>query len=101
MPRVLLRNGIRPQKRKDYTPEKHASRITLIDKHFIARAEGDYEDSDAARLANRLSRHRDEGSRSWAKSQHAFSLLFKSFETGELLTTIRAALDAPRPSPAA
>jgi DNA-binding response OmpR family regulator len=34
-----------------------------------------------------------------AKSQHAFALMFKPFETKELLATIRAAIASPRPSP--
>ncbi len=63
MLRRLLRDGIRLRQRKDFTPQKHASKITLIDKRLIALAEGEeggYDDPDAARLAKRLSRHRDE-----------------------------------------
>jgi transposase len=60
MLRRLLRDGIRLRKRKDYTPERYASRLTRIDTRLIALAEGDYDDPDAARLAKRLSRHRDE-----------------------------------------
>lgn len=33
-----------------------------------------------------------------AKAQHAFALMFKPFETTELLATIRAAVTSPRPS---
>lgn len=60
MLRRLLRDGIRLRKRKDYTPERYASRIALINKRLIALAERAYDDPDAARLAKRLSRHRDE-----------------------------------------
>ena len=66
MLRRLLRDGIRLRQRKDFTPEKHRSRIRLIDQRLIALAEGAgkkdsaYDDPDAARLAARLSRHRDE-----------------------------------------
>lgn len=63
MLRRLLRDGIRLRQRKDFTPERYASRIALIDTRLIALAEGgggDYDDPDAARLAKRLSRHRDE-----------------------------------------
>lgn len=61
--RRLLRDGIRLRTRKDFTPRKYASRITLIDRRLIALAEGEggvYDDPDASRLAKRLSRHRDE-----------------------------------------
>lgn len=58
--RRLLRDGIRLRKRKGFTPRKHASRITLIDKRLVTLAEGAYDDPDAKRLAARLSRHRDE-----------------------------------------
>lgn len=61
--RRLLRDGIRLRKRADFTPEKYAPRITLIDRRLVALAEGNggaYDDPDAARLAKRLSRHRDE-----------------------------------------
>ena len=60
MLRRLLRDGIKLRKRSDFTPWRYASRITLIDTRLIALAEGAYDDPDAARLANRLSRHRDE-----------------------------------------
>ena len=59
-PRRLLRDGIRLRKRPDFTPGRYASRIRLIDQRLIALAEGGYDDPDAGRLANRLSRHRDE-----------------------------------------
>jgi hypothetical protein len=60
MLRRLLRDGVRLRKRADFTPERYASRITLIDKRLIALAEGVHGDADAARLGKRLSRHRDE-----------------------------------------
>ncbi len=52
--------AIRLRKRPGFAPDKHASKITLIDKRLIALAQGEYDDPDAARLAKRLSRHRDE-----------------------------------------
>lgn len=58
--RRLLRDGIRLRKREGFTPDKHASRITLIDRRLVALAQGAYDDPDAARLAKRHSRHRDE-----------------------------------------
>lgn len=61
--RRLLRDGIRLRKRPDFIAGRttaHASRITLIDQRLIALAQGSYDDPDAARLAKRLSRHRDE-----------------------------------------
>lgn len=58
--RRLLRDGIRLRERKDFTPERYASRIRLIDTRLIALAESVYDDPDAKRLAARLSRHRDE-----------------------------------------
>jgi len=69
MLRRLLRDGIRLRKRPDFIAGRkttHASKITLIDRRLIALARGDaakqggYDDPDAARLAKRLSRHRDE-----------------------------------------
>jgi transposase len=63
MLRRLVWDGIRLRRRKDFTPERYASRIGLIDRRLIALAEGggrEYNDPDAQRLAARLSRHRDE-----------------------------------------
>jgi len=58
--RRLLGDGIRLRKRSDFTPEKYASRIRRIDGRLMELAHGDYTDADAARLAKRLDRHRDE-----------------------------------------
>lgn len=58
--RRLLRDGVRLRKRPDFTPERYASKIRLIDRRLIALAEAGHDDPDAQRLANRLSRHRDE-----------------------------------------
>jgi len=58
--RRLLKDGIRLRERKDFTPERYATRIRLIDTRLIALAENTYDDPDAKRLASRLSRHRDE-----------------------------------------
>lgn len=60
MLRRLLRDGIRLRERRDFTPERYAPRIRRIDQRLIALAEAAYDDPDAARLAARLSRHRDE-----------------------------------------
>jgi hypothetical protein len=60
MLRRLLRDGIRLRERRDFTPERYASRIARIDQRLIALAEASYGDTDASRLASRLSRHRDE-----------------------------------------
>lgn len=60
MLRRLLRDGIRLRERRDFTPERYASRIRRIDERLVALAEASYEDDDASRLASRLSRHRDE-----------------------------------------
>jgi len=63
MLRRLLRDGIRLRERAGFTPARYAPRIRRIDQRLIALAEGGggtYEDDDAARLAARLSRHRDE-----------------------------------------
>jgi transposase len=60
MLRRLLKDGIRLRERRDFTPERYAGRIGLIDRRLIALAEREYADPDAARLGKRLSRHRDE-----------------------------------------
>lgn len=60
MLRRLLWDGIRLRRRADFTPQRYPSRIGLIDKRLIALADGKYDDPDAQRLADRLSRHRDE-----------------------------------------
>jgi transposase len=60
MLRRLVWDGIRLRRRPDFTPQRYASRIGLIDTRLIALAERVYDDPDAKRLAERLSRHRDE-----------------------------------------
>ena len=60
MLRRLLSDGRRLRDRPDFTPRRYADRIRLIDRRLIALAEAAYDDPDAQRLADRLSRHRDE-----------------------------------------
>ncbi len=57
--RRLVRDGIRLRKRGDFDPAKYASRIGLIHRRLCALADATYGDADAARLGERLSRHRD------------------------------------------
>jgi transposase len=57
--RRLIRDGIRLRKRHDFDPLRYASRIRLIHRRLCALAEASYDDADAARLGERLSRHRD------------------------------------------
>ena len=58
--RRLLRDGIRLRKRKDFTPQRYASRIHRIDSRLLELARGAHGDADADRLAKRLLRHCDE-----------------------------------------
>lgn len=55
----LIKDGIRLRKRPDFSPEKYQSRIRLIHRRLIALSEGNYDDLDAKRLAERLLRFRD------------------------------------------
>jgi hypothetical protein len=57
--RRLVRDGIRLRKRPDFTPQKYASRIRLIHRRLCKLADDVYDDADAARLGERISRHRD------------------------------------------
>ena len=57
--RRLLRDGIRLRKRPDFSPERYASRILLIDRRLMELAKARYADSDARRLAKRLLKHCD------------------------------------------
>jgi hypothetical protein len=57
--RRLVRDGIRLRKRADFTPEAYRSRIQCLDRRLIEMAEETYDDSDAKRLAKRLSKYRD------------------------------------------
>jgi len=58
--RRLLRDAIRLRKREDFTPAEYGSRIRRLDTRLMALAGATYADADAARLAKRLLRHRDE-----------------------------------------
>jgi len=57
--RRLVRDGIRLRKRADFTPARYASRIRLIHRRLCALADATYDDADARRLGERISRHRD------------------------------------------
>lgn len=61
--RRLVRDGIRLRKRPDYTREKYASRVLLINRRLNRLADdasaGLYADADARRLAERIGKHRD------------------------------------------
>ena len=56
----LTRDGIRMRKRKDFTPERYASRIRLIHKRLCKLADATYHDADADRLGHRISKYRDQ-----------------------------------------
>jgi hypothetical protein len=56
--RRMVRDGIRLRKRADFTPEAYRSRIQCLDRRLIEMAEETYDDSDAQRLAKRLSKYR-------------------------------------------
>ena len=55
----LIKDGLRLRKRSDFTPDKYRSRIGLIHRRLVALSEGDYDDPDTRRLAERLLRFRD------------------------------------------
>lgn len=55
----LLRDGIRLRKRPDFTPDKYRPRIKLIHRRLCNLADAAYQDPDAARLSERISRYRD------------------------------------------
>ena len=61
--RRLVRDAIRMRKRPDFTPERYRSRISLINRRLNelanAAVDGMYDDADARRLGERISRHRD------------------------------------------
>jgi transposase len=57
--RRLVRDGIRLRKRHDFDPKQYDRRIKLIHRRLCALADDGYDDADAARLGERLSRHRD------------------------------------------
>jgi transposase len=56
----LVRDGIRMRKREDFTPQRYASRIRLIHRRLCKLADADYADADTVRLANRISKYRDQ-----------------------------------------
>ena len=56
----LVRDGIRLRKRPDFTRERYASRIRLINKRLCALADARHHDADAARLGQRISKYRDQ-----------------------------------------
>lgn len=57
--RRLVRDGIRLRKKHDFDPDKYRGRLRLIHQRLCALADSTYDDADAARLGQRLSRHRD------------------------------------------
>jgi len=57
--RRLLRDGIRLRKRRDFHPGKYPRRIKLIHGRLCKLADETYDDADARRLGERISRHRD------------------------------------------
>jgi transposase len=57
--RRLIRDGIRLRKRSDFDPSKYDGRIKLIHRRLCKLADQTYDDADARRLGERISRHRD------------------------------------------
>jgi transposase len=57
--RRLVRDGIRLRKRSNFTPQRYKSRIHLIHRRLCGLADASYDDPDARRLGERISRHRD------------------------------------------
>ncbi len=57
--RRLVRDGIRLRKRPDFTPARYEGRIRLIHRRLCKLADSVYDDADAHRLGERISRHRD------------------------------------------
>ena len=58
--RRLVRDGLRLRKRPDFTVERYASRIKLINRRLWKLADAAYHDADAVRLANRIGKYRDQ-----------------------------------------
>lgn len=56
----LIKDGLRLRKRPDFTKEKYASRIRLIDQRLTKLADASYIDDDANRLGKRISKYRDQ-----------------------------------------
>ena len=57
--RRLIKDAIRLRRRPDYSAQRYASRVALIHRRLCALADATYADSDARRLRERISRHRD------------------------------------------
>lgn len=55
----LIRDGLRLRKRHDFSVERYASRIGLINHRLWKLADATYRDADAARLAKRIGKYRD------------------------------------------
>jgi transposase len=55
----LIRDGLRLRKRGDFSKERYASRIDLINHRLWKLADAIYLDADAKRLAERIGKHRD------------------------------------------
>jgi transposase len=56
----LVRDGLRLRKRADFTPQRYAGRIRLIHRRLCHLADGAYHDADTRRLAQRISKYRDQ-----------------------------------------
>jgi transposase len=55
----LIRDGLRLRKRSDFSKERYASRIGLINKRLWALADATCHDADARRLTERIGKYRD------------------------------------------
>lgn len=55
----LLRDGLRLAKRSDFSKDRYASRIGLINRRLWTLADAAYRDADAIRLAERIGKYRD------------------------------------------
>lgn len=55
--RAVLRAGIALRKRPDFQPGRWQEQVNRLNRRLATLASEDYEDADARRLANRLSRH--------------------------------------------
>lgn len=55
----LIRDGLRLRKRRDFSKERYASRIDLINRRLWKLADAIHLDADARRLADRLGKYRE------------------------------------------
>lgn len=55
----LIKDGLRLRKRADFSKERYASRIDLINRRLWKLADATYDDADARRLAARIGKYRD------------------------------------------